>query len=102
MRLSDESLRGRTVIGADGQAIGEVAALFLDSEGWAVEAIQVKLRNAIADRLGAARTIFSAGTVDIPVRLVQSVGDAVVLAIPVEGLREVLPSPTASGYAAGA
>jgi sporulation protein YlmC with PRC-barrel domain len=102
MRLSDESLRGRTVIGADGQAIGEVAALLLDSEAWAVEFVQVKLRNAIADRLGAARTIFSAGTVDIPVRLVQSVGDAVVLAIKLEGLREVLASPTASAHAADA
>jgi sporulation protein YlmC with PRC-barrel domain len=102
MRLSDESLRGQTVIGADGQAIGEVTALLLDSEAWAVEAIRVKLRNAIADRLGAARTIFSAGTVEIPVRLIQSVGDAVVLAIPVEGLREVLPSPTASAPAADA
>jgi sporulation protein YlmC with PRC-barrel domain len=96
MRLSDESLRGRTVIGADGQAIGEVAAIFLDSEAWAVESIRVRLRKGVADRLGAARTIFSAGTVEIPVRLVQSVGDAIVLAIPVEGLREVLPGPAAS------
>ena len=102
MRLSDESLRGRTVIGADGQAVGEVAALFLDSEAWDVESIRVKLRNAIADQLGAARTIFSAGTVDIPVRLVQSVGDAVVLAIPVEGLRQVLSSPMVSAPAADA
>ena len=102
MRLSDESLRGRTVIGADGQAIGEVAALFLDSEAWAVESIQVKLRNATADRLGAARTIFSAGTVEIRVRLIQSVGDAVVLAIPVEGLRAIVSDPTAAGHAADA
>jgi len=90
------------VIGADGQAIGEVAALFLDSEAWEVESIRVKLRKGIADRLGAARNIFSAGTVEIPVRLVQSVGDAVVLAIPVDGLREVLSSPTASAPAADA
>jgi len=99
MRLSDESLRGRTVIGADGQAIGEVAAIFLDSEAWVVESVRVKLRNGIADRLGAARTIFSAGTVEIPVRLIQSVGDAIVLAIPVEGLRQVLPNQTASASA---
>ena len=90
------------MIGADGQAIGEVAAVFLESEAWAVEAIQVKLRNAIADRFGAARTIFSAGTVDIPVRLVQSVGDAVVLAVPVEALRQLLPSPAVSAHAADA
>jgi len=91
MRLSDENLRGRTVIGADGQAVGEVAALFLDSDAWGIQSLQVKLRKEIADQLGAARTVFHAGTVEIPIRLIQSVGDAVVLSAPVDGLRQVLP-----------
>jgi len=91
MRLSDANLRGKTVIGADGQAVGEIAALFLDSEAWRVESLQVKLRKEIADRLGASRSIFQAGTVEIPIGMVQSVGDAVVLSVPVEGLRQVLP-----------
>src|SRR5512133_2804339 len=91
MRLSDESLRGRTVIGADGRAVGEIAALFLSDETWGVESLRVKLRKEIADELGASRTLFHAGTVEIPIRLVQSVGDAVVLSVPVDGLREVLP-----------
>ena len=99
MRLSDESLRGRTVIGADGQAIGEVAAIFIDSDAWAVESVRVRLRNGVADRLGAARSLFSAGTVEIPVRLIQSVGDAMVLAISVDGLRQVIPGPTAAASA---
>jgi len=91
MRLSDANLRGRTVIGADGQAVGEVAALFLDSEAWAIQSLQVKLRKEIADRLGASRSVFHAGTVEIPIRLIQSVGDAVVLSVAVDGLRQVLP-----------
>ena len=91
MRLSDENLHGRTVIGSDGLAIGEIAALFLDSEGWRVESLQVKLRKDIADRLGANRTLFHAGAVEIPVNMIQSVGDAVVLAVAVDGLRQVLP-----------
>jgi sporulation protein YlmC with PRC-barrel domain len=91
MRLSDENLRGRTVIGADGQAVGEVAALFLDSEAWAIQSLQVKLRKEIADRLGASRSVFHAGTIEIPIRLIQSVGDAVVLSVAVDGLRQVLP-----------
>lgn len=91
MRLSDENLRGRTVIGADGRAVGEVAALFLDSDAWSVESLQVKLRKDVADQLGASRTMFHAGTVEIPIRLVQSVGDAVVLSVAVDALREVLP-----------
>ena len=42
MRLSDESLRGRTVISADGNAIGSLVELFLSSTDWRVE----KLREA--------------------------------------------------------
>ena len=51
MRLSDDNLRGRTVIGSDGLAIGEIAVLFLDSDAWRVESIQVRLRKEVADRL---------------------------------------------------
>lgn len=92
MRLSDENLRGLTVIGADGRAIGDVAALFLDSDSWRVESLRVTLRKDIADQLGASRSMFRAGTVQIPVRLVQSVGDALVLSVPVDALREVPPA----------
>ena len=99
MRLSAENLRGRVVIASDGQAIGEVAALFLDSEAWRVESLQVKLRKDIADRLGADRTLFHAGAVEIPVGMVQSVGDAVVLSVAVDGLRQVLRSASAQAQA---
>jgi len=91
MRLSDENLRGRTVIASDGLAIGEVAALFLDSDSWGVESLQVKLRNDIADRLGAGRGMFHAGALEIPIGMVQSVGDAVVLTVGVNELHQVLP-----------
>lgn len=90
MRLSDENLRERTVIASDGLAIGEIAALFLDADTWRVESLHVKLRNDIADRLGADRSIFHAGAVEVPISMVQSVGDAVVLTVPVDDLRQVL------------
>ena len=93
MRLSDENLRGRTVIASDGLAIGEIVVLFLDSEAWRVESLQVKLRKDVADRLGADRSIFHAGAVEIPTRMIQSVGDAVVLSVAEDDLRQVLPGP---------
>lgn len=101
MRLSDENLRGLPVIGADGRAIGDVAALFLDSDSWRVESLRVTLQKDIADQLGASRTMFHAGTVEIPIRLIQSVGDALVLSVPVDGFREVLPldgEPSAAAH----
>lgn len=51
-----------------------------------------KLRKDIADRLGADRGAFRAGTLEIPVRLIQSTGDTVVLSVGVDDLRQVLPS----------
>ncbi|HYO57723.1 PRC-barrel domain-containing protein [Archangium sp.] len=92
MRLSNEDLRGRTIIGADGQVMGEVVALFVDSDTWRVESLQVKLDKAIADRLGASRSIFHAGTIVIPVRMVQSVGDTVVLSVVVDALQQIQPA----------
>jgi sporulation protein YlmC with PRC-barrel domain len=92
MRISDEALRGRTVIGADGHAIGEVTRLFMETHGWQVEALEVRLRKPIAEQLGATHSFFRAGSLEIPVNLIQSVGDAVVLSVRVDGLRAVLPA----------
>lgn len=88
MRLSDENLRGRTVIAADGQAIGKITSLRIDAAAWRIEAICVELRKEIADRLGAKRTMFHAGEIELPVQVVQSVGDAVVLSATVSDLRD--------------
>ena len=90
MRLSDENLRGRTVIASDGLLIGEIAVLFIDSEAWRVESLQVRLRKDVADRLGADRSLFRAGTLELPTSMIQSVGDTVVLSVTTDGLRQVL------------
>ncbi len=92
MRLSDEGIRGKTVISAEGQAIGDVAALLFDSESWHVDSIRVKLRKQVADHLGAQRGRFHAGTVDLPVRMIQSVRDTVVLSVATEELRKIVPN----------
>jgi len=86
MQVSDEHLRGRTVIAADGQAIGEVAALFIDTSTWIIAALQIKLNKS-----AAARGLLRAATLELPVRLVQSVGDAVLLSVPTLELRQTFP-----------
>jgi sporulation protein YlmC with PRC-barrel domain len=91
MQISDEHLRGRTVIAAEGQAIGEVAALYIDTSTWMIVSLQVKLSKSAAEQLGAARSLLRAATFELPVRVVQSVGDAVLLSIPTLELRQILP-----------
>jgi sporulation protein YlmC with PRC-barrel domain len=99
MRLSDETLHGRTVIASDGVAIGSITALFIDSDAWRIESLQIKLNKDVADRLGADRSWLHAGAVEIPIRMVQSVGDAVVLSVRVDELRQVLPGTSESAPA---
>jgi len=91
MQFSDEHFRGRTVIAADGQTIGEVGALLIDTSAWSIVALQIKLHKDVAEQLGAARRILRASTLEFPVRMVQSVGDAVLLSVPTLELRQFLP-----------
>jgi sporulation protein YlmC with PRC-barrel domain len=91
MPVSDDEIRGRTVIAADGQAIGEVAALLIDTSKWMIEAVQIKLNKGAAEQIGASRGLLRAATLEIPVRLIQSAGDAVLLSVPTLELRQLLP-----------
>ena len=91
MQVSDDHLRGRTVIAADGQAIGEVAALLIDTSTWTIGALQIKLSKSAAEQIGAKGGLLRAATLELPVRLVQSVGDAVLLSIPTLELRQTFP-----------
>jgi sporulation protein YlmC with PRC-barrel domain len=78
------------VITADGQAVGSVKSVFLDAAAWRVESISFELRNDVADRIGATRSVLHRGRIEVPVRLIQSVGDAVILAVAIDALREAL------------
>jgi sporulation protein YlmC with PRC-barrel domain len=89
MQVSDEQLRGRKVVSADGQVIGEVGALYIDTSTWTIGTLQIKLTKPAAEQLGAAHSLLRAATIDVPVRTIQSVGDAVVLAVPTLELRQI-------------
>lgn len=93
MRFTDKTLHGRTVISADGKAIGSISEIFISSSDWRVESLRIELQKDIADRIGANRTIFHRGTIELPISFVQSVSDAVILTIAVEQLREAHRSP---------
>jgi sporulation protein YlmC with PRC-barrel domain len=95
MQVSDDHLRGRTVIAADGQAIGEVVALLIDTSTWTIGALQIKLNKSAAEQIGAKGGLLRAATLDLPVRLVQSVADAVLLSVPTPELRPILPGADA-------
>ena len=77
------------MIGADGQAIGEIEGIEIDTATWTVDALKVKLRRGVGDQVGAKHGLFRTAVIEIPSRAVQSVGDTVVLSMSVAGLREL-------------
>ena len=93
MRLSDQTLHDRTVISADGKAIGSITELFVSTSDWRIESIRIQLRKDIAERIGADHSIFRRGTLELPVSFIQSVSDTVVLSVNLEQLREAHRTP---------
>ena len=91
MRLSDENLRGRTAIAADGQAIGEVSALFLDSDAWRVESFGLSCAKTSPTSLAPRAASFMPARSNCRCGWL-SVGDAVVLSAPAPELRQILPA----------
>jgi sporulation protein YlmC with PRC-barrel domain len=91
--LFEDSIRGRKVVAADGQIVGEVADLMLNYATWQIESVQLKLDKEIADNLGIPRSLMRAATIDLPVHMIQSVGDAVLLTAPTRQLRPSLSRP---------
>ena len=91
MQISDDELRGRPVITADGQVLGEIKRLFLDTDRLSVTGLLVEMRKGIADQLGASRSMFRAAAVEIPIGAVQSIGETVVLSVRLDELRGSVP-----------
>jgi sporulation protein YlmC with PRC-barrel domain len=91
--LFNANIRGRTVISADGQAVGRVDDVVVNIDTWRVESVHLKLNKGVADKLGVHRGKLQAGTIDLPVHMVQSVGDHVVLSVPTSELRPRLQRP---------
>jgi sporulation protein YlmC with PRC-barrel domain len=87
MTLNDQALHGRVVLSGDGLAIGEITRLNVEPATWHVISFEVKVRKEISERIGVHRSMFHTATIVIPTEHVQSVGDAVILSVPLAALR---------------
>src|SRR5262249_6634982 len=88
MRMSDSKLRKRVVISSDGHAVGEISSLAIDTETWRVESLQISLRKEISEQIGISHGLFRGGSLTVPVQVVKSVGDAVLLSESLAQLRD--------------
>lgn len=76
--ISVDALIGKDVIGSGGFIVGEVKSAEIDAEKWQVTYLQVKLSSQASEDLGFKKR-FKSSVVCIPVSLVTSVGDVVLL-----------------------
>ncbi len=90
MLVSAESFRNRPIVGSDGLQLGEVIRIFLDSDDLRVVSVEARVRNDVADQLGVSRSIFRAGTLEIPVEFLKATADNVVLTLSLGELRRTL------------
>ena len=68
-----------------------MSALCIDTATWAIVSLKIKLNKTAAEQLGASQSLLRAATIELPVRMIQSVGDTVLLSVPTLGLRQTVP-----------
>ena len=91
MRISDDNLRRRTIVGRGGAFLGEIRGHLVCTSTWRLEAFRVRLQPEVAAQLGLRRSLL----VDVPIHVFQWVGENVVLMASLDGLRQVLTSAKA-------
>jgi sporulation protein YlmC with PRC-barrel domain len=72
-------LKGRSVIDGEGNLVGTVEEILLDTGSLQVDGLRVKLDRDVGKDLGMKGGVFHAATVDIPRSVISAAGDTVIL-----------------------
>jgi sporulation protein YlmC with PRC-barrel domain len=97
MRTSfEEEFNGKLVLDSAGVVLGEIHDVLIDRDTWMVDAFTMRVRRELNDQLGVESHFLSRSTIEIPARLIQSVGDAVILRVGAADLRNGHSGPEAT------
>lgn len=88
LRFRDQ-LRGRSVIDAAGNVIGEIDDVVIDSDSWTVSALRIRLKRETAAAMGVKTGAFRSALFDVTSEAVRGVAETVVLN---RSLRDLLPT----------
>ena len=77
--VNPTKLKGKKVVGAKGQNVGEVESLDLEPSNWQVTGLQVSLTAEAATELGCNKSFLRKAVVAIPTKIVASVGNMIIL-----------------------
>ena len=88
--VNPTKLKGKKVIGAKGQNVGEVEALDLEPSSWQVTGLQVSLTKAAATELECNKPFLRKAVISIPTKIVDSVGNMVILNEDIQDFKALL------------
>jgi sporulation protein YlmC with PRC-barrel domain len=88
--VNPTKLKGKTVMGAKGHAVGEVEALEVEPANWQVTGLQVSLTKDAATELGFNKTFLSKVVIAIPTKIVSSVGNMINLNEGIQDLKALV------------
>jgi sporulation protein YlmC with PRC-barrel domain len=87
----EDEIKGRTVIDGEGRAIGEVVAVFIDTESWSIDRLRVKVRRDVAKDLELEHRALRGSFLDLPTAILQAATDTILLRVPI---RELVAPPS--------
>jgi sporulation protein YlmC with PRC-barrel domain len=96
--MSIEQLRGKTVLDEEGQVVGSLEEVFLDTISWSVQGFRLKLKRDAARSIGASGGLLHGAVLDLPREAVRAAGDAVILSVPLARLPELADARTGSRH----
>ena len=87
--VSPIKLKGKKVIGANGDVVGEVEGLDVEPSNWQITGLQVGLTDDAARDLGFKRPFFSKVVIIIPSKIVSLVGNFINIDESIENLESL-------------
>lgn len=87
--MSIDDLKGKTVLDEEGQVVGSLEDVLLDTSSWAVQGFRLKLKRDAARSIGASGGLLHGAVLDLPREAVRAAGDAVILSVPLASLAEL-------------
>lgn len=94
--LTDDAVHGRVVITSDGLRIGHVNAILVDERDIRIGSLQIKLDRSAAEKIGVEHSVLHGAMIEVPIEHVQSIGDAVLLSVPLAELGPTMPAEVAA------
>lgn len=82
-------LIGKKVVGSEGNIIGEIEGVNINSNNWQADTFHINLSEEATVELGFKKPFLSKITICLPTQLIKTVGDIITLKEPIRNLEDI-------------